>query len=75
MAGKGLFSNEHARIVMTVFLTSFANFGTIGMILACFKGLVNKEKNEYISSRIGYLLLAGVLVSMLSAATAGLFVW
>ncbi|MBS9338984.1 NupC/NupG family nucleoside CNT transporter [Fructobacillus sp. M2-14] len=75
MAGKGLFSNEHARIVMTVFLTSFANFGTIGMILACFKGLVNKEKNEYISSRIGYLLLAGVLVSLLSAATAGLFVW
>ena len=58
-----------------VFLTSFANFGTIGMILGAFKGLVNKEKNEYISSRVGYMLLSGVLVSLLSAATAGLFVW
>lgn len=75
MASKGLFSSEHARIVMTVFLTSFANFGTIGMILGAFKGLVNKEKNEYISSRVGYMLLSGVLVSLLSAATAGLFVW
>ena len=75
MASKGLFSSEHARIVMTVFLTSFANFGTIGMILGAFKGLVNKEKNEYISSRVDYMLLSGVLVSLLSAATAGLFVW
>lgn len=75
MANKGLFSSEHARIVMTVFLTSFANFGTIGMILGAFKGLVNKEKNEYISSRVGYMLLSGVLVSLLSAATAGMFVW
>lgn len=75
MDNKGLFSSEHARIVMTVFLTSFANFGTIGMILGAFKGLVNKEKNEYISSRVGYMLLSGVLVSLLSAATAGMFVW
>ena len=75
MANKGLFSSEHARIVMTVFLTSFANFGTIGMILGAFKGLVNKEKNEYINSRVGYMLLSGVLVSLLSAATAGMFVW
>ena len=75
MAGKGFFANEHARVVLTVFLTSFANFGTIGMIIGCFKGLVNKEKNDYISARVPYMLLAGVLVSLLSAATAGLFVW
>ncbi|WP_394457001.1 NupC/NupG family nucleoside CNT transporter [Leuconostoc suionicum] len=75
MAGKGLFANEHARIVLTVFLTSFANFGTLGMIIGCFKGLVSKEKNNYISARVPYMLLSGILVSLLSAATAGMFVW
>ncbi|MCI2151691.1 MAG: NupC/NupG family nucleoside CNT transporter [Leuconostoc mesenteroides] len=75
MAGKGLFANEHARIVLTVFLTSFANFGTLGMIIGCFKGLVSKEKNDYISARVPYMLLSGILVSLLSAATAGMFVW
>lgn len=75
MAGKGLFANEHARIVLTVFLTSFANFGTLGMIIGCFKVLVSKEKNDYISARVPYMLLSGILVSLLSAATAGMFVW
>ncbi|GEK66351.1 nucleoside transporter [Leuconostoc mesenteroides subsp. sake] len=75
MAGKGLFASEHARIVLTVFLTSFANFGTLGMIIGCFKGLVSKEKNDYISARVPYMLLSGILVSLLSAATAGMFVW
>lgn len=75
MAQKGLFANEHARIVLTVFLTSFANFGTLGMIIGAFKGLVNQEKNDYLSARVPYMLLAGILVSLVSAATAGLFVW
>lgn len=75
MAGTGLFKNAHARIVLSVFLTSFANFGTIGMIVACFKGLVNQEKNDYIAARVPEMLLAGVLVSLLSSAMAGLFVW
>ena len=75
MAQKGLFANEHARIVLTVFLTSFANFGTLGMIIGAFKGLVNQEKNDYLSARVPYMLLAGILVSLISAATAGLFVW
>lgn len=75
MAQKGLFANEHARIVLTVFLTSFANFGTLGMIIGAFKGLVNQEKNDYLSARVPYMLLAGILVSLVSAAAAGLFVW
>lgn len=75
VAGKGLFANDHARIVLSVFLTSFANFGTIGMIIACFKGLVSPEKNDYISARVPYMLVAGILVSLISAAMAGLFVW
>ncbi len=45
------------------------------MIIGCFKGLVSKEKNDYISARVPYMLLSGILVSLLSAATAGMFVW
>ncbi|WP_129044555.1 NupC/NupG family nucleoside CNT transporter [Companilactobacillus metriopterae] len=65
----------HYKAVLTVFLTSFANFSTVGMIIGCFKGLVDKEKNDLIAKNVGYLLLSGVLVSLLSAATVGLFVW
>ena len=66
---------EHLKAVLTVFVTSFANFGTLGMIIGAFKGLANKEDNDYIASNIGYLLLSGILVSLLSAAFVGLFVW
>ncbi|MCW0953381.1 NupC/NupG family nucleoside CNT transporter [Weissella ceti] len=75
MAGTGLFANEHAKAVVAVFLTSFANFSTIGMILGAFKSLVSKEKSDYIAQRVMNLLVAGILVSLLSAAIAGLFVW
>ena len=67
--------SEHLKAVLTVFVTSFANFGTLGMIIGAFKGLANKEDNDYIASNIGYLLLSGILVSLLSAAFVGLFVW
>ena len=60
---------------MTTFVTSFANFGTLGMIIGAFKGLVGKEDNDYIATNIGYLLLSGILVSLLSASIVGLFVW
>lgn len=65
----------HYRAVLTVFLTSFANLSTIGMIIGCFKGLVDREKNDLIAKNVPYLLLSGVLVSLVSAATVGLFVW
>ncbi len=65
----------HFKAVLTVFLTSFANLATIGMIIGCFKGIVNKEKNDAISKNVGYMLLSGILVSLLSAAMVGLFVW
>lgn len=65
----------HYRAVLTVFITSFANFSTLGMIIGCFKGLVDKEKNEYIAKNVSYMLLSGILVSLLSAAIVGLFVW
>lgn len=65
----------HMVAVLTVFVTSFANFSTIGMIIGCFKGLVDDEKNTLISKNVGYMLLSGIMVSLLSAAIAGLFVW
>lgn len=67
--------DPHFRAVLTVFITSFANFSTLGMIIGCFKGIVNKEKNDIISKNVGYMLLSGILVSLLSAAFVGLFVW
>lgn len=65
----------HYKVVLTVFLTSFANFSTVGMIIGCFKGLVNRQKNDVVAKNVGYLLLSGILVSLVSAATVGLFVW
>lgn len=65
----------HLRAVLTIFLTSFANFGTTGMIIGAFKGLVDKEKNDLVAKNVGYMLLSGILVSLLSAGFVGLFVW
>lgn len=67
--------SPHMVAVLTVFVTSFANFSTLGMIIGCFKGLVDDEKNTLISKNVGYMLLSGIMVSLLSAAIAGLFVW
>ncbi len=67
--------SPHMVAVLTVFITSFANFSTLGMIIGCFKGLVDDEKNALISKNVGYMLLSGIMVSLLSAAIAGLFVW
>ena len=65
----------HYQAVLTTFITSFANFSTLGMVIGCFKGMVSKEKNDAISHQVGRLLLSGILVSLLSAALVGLFVW
>ncbi|KRL79445.1 NupC/NupG family nucleoside CNT transporter [Ligilactobacillus equi] len=66
---------EHFRAVLTTFVMSFANFSTVGMIIGCFKGIVDDEKNDYISKNVLYLLVSGILVSLLSAAMVGLFSW
>ncbi len=65
----------HYQAQLTVFLTSFANFSTTGMIIGAFKGLADKESNNLISKNVGYMLLSGILVSLLSAGLVGLFVW
>ena len=65
----------HMQAVMTVFITSFANLGTVGIILGCFKGLVDPERNLIVAHNVVYMMLSGLLVSLLSAAICGLFVW
>ncbi|MCL0312742.1 NupC/NupG family nucleoside CNT transporter [Apilactobacillus sp. TMW 2.2459] len=65
----------HYRAQLTVFLTSFANLSTVGMIVGAFKGLVDRAKNDVISHNVGYMLLSGILVSLMSAGVIGLFVW
>lgn len=72
--GTAAFS-AHYRAVLTVFVTSFANFSTVGMIIGAFKGLVDKQKNDVIAANVAYMLLSGILVSLLSAAMVGIFVW
>ncbi|MBO6291075.1 MAG: NupC/NupG family nucleoside CNT transporter [Selenomonas sp.] len=67
--------SPHMRAVLTTFVTSFANFGTLGMIIGCFKGLVDDSKNELISRNVAYLMLSGILVSLLTAGITGLFIW
>ena len=66
---------RHYQAVLTVFLTSFANFGTLGMIIGCFKGLVDKERNDLVAKNVGRMLLSGILVSLMSAGIVGIFVW
>lgn len=67
--------SRHMQCVLTVFVTSFANLGTVGILLGTFNGIVNKEKNELISLNVKYMIASGILVSLISAGIAGLFTW
>ncbi|MFD1065784.1 NupC/NupG family nucleoside CNT transporter [Oceanobacillus locisalsi] len=58
--------------IVTVFLTSFANFSSIGIIAGTVKGIDSAK--AVIVSKFGMKLLAGsILVSILSATIVGLF--
>ena len=65
----------HMQCVLTVFVTSFANLGTIGILLGCFNGIVDENKNQILSRNVKYMMLSGIIVSLLSAGIAGLFIW
>ncbi|RDW18146.1 NupC/NupG family nucleoside CNT transporter [Oceanobacillus arenosus] len=58
--------------ILTVFLTSFANFSSIGIIAGTVKGIDDKKAG--IVSGFGLkLLISGILTSILSATIVGLF--
>lgn len=65
--------SRHMQCVLTVFVTSFANLGTVGILLGTFNGIVDKDKNELISRNVKYMILSGILVSLMSAGIAGMF--
>ncbi|MGC4377194.1 NupC/NupG family nucleoside CNT transporter [Fictibacillus sp. Mic-4] len=65
----------HTIAVATTFLTSFANFSTVGMIYGTYDSLLGAERSTVIGKNVWKLLVSGVAVSLLSAMLVGLFVW
>jgi purine nucleoside transport protein len=74
-AGSDATYSQHFTAVLSVFLTSFANFSTLGMVTGVYKGLVGDESNTAIAKAAPKMFLSGILVSLFAAAAAGLFVW
>ncbi|MEQ6030199.1 NupC/NupG family nucleoside CNT transporter [Staphylococcus saccharolyticus] len=71
--GKTTGLSEHAKGITSVFLVSFANFSSIGIISGAIKSL-NDKKGDVVA-RFGLKLLFGAtLVSFISAAVAGFFI-
>ncbi|WP_433945696.1 NupC/NupG family nucleoside CNT transporter [Paenibacillus sp. SN-8-1] len=71
--GKHTALSAHTVGIVSVFLVSFANFSSIGIIAGAVKGLHEKQGN--VVARFGLKLLYGAtLVSVLSATVAGLFI-
>lgn len=63
--------SERTKAIVSVFLISFANFGSIGTIVGAVKGLDEKQGN--VVARFGLKILYGAtLVSLLSAIVIGL---
>ncbi|ALC87460.1 nucleoside permease [Bacillus sp. FJAT-22090] len=67
--------SPHTVAVAATFLTSFANFSTIGMIYGSYNSLLSEGKSAIIGRNVWKLLVSGIAVSLLSAAIVGLFVW
>ncbi|MBA9026159.1 MULTISPECIES: NupC/NupG family nucleoside CNT transporter [Bacillaceae] len=65
----------HTIAVATTFLTSFANFSTVGMIYGTYNSVLSEGKSAIIGKNVWKLLVSGVAVSLLSAMIVGLFVW
>jgi purine nucleoside transport protein len=67
--------SPHTVAVAVTFLTSFANFSTVGMIFGTFNSTLSEEKSQIIGKNVWKLLVSGIGVSLLSAMIVGLFVW
>ena len=65
----------HTIAVSVTFLTSFANFSTVGMIYGTYNSIFGEESSEIIGKNVWKLLVSGIGVSLLSAMIVGLFVW
>lgn len=65
--------SERAVGIVSIFLVSFANFSSIGIIVGAMKGL-NEQKGNEIATFGLKLLYGATLVSVLSAIIAGLYI-
>lgn len=57
--------------IISVYLVSFANFGTVGIMVGAIKGIDNKQGNKVASFALR-LLLGATLASIISASIIGL---
>lgn len=58
--------------IISVFLISFANFGSVGMIIGCVSA-ISKKHGKMIAANTFRLVAGSTLVSCLSATMAGIF--
>lgn len=65
--------SQHTTAILSVFMVSFANFSSIGIISGAMKGL-NEEKGNLVAKHGLKILFGATLVSFLSAMIAGLLV-
>ncbi|NDT65692.1 NupC/NupG family nucleoside CNT transporter, partial [Francisella tularensis subsp. holarctica] len=65
--------SEHTKAVVSVFLVSFANFSSIGIIVGAVQAL-NKEASTKVARFSLKILYGAVLVSILSACVVGFIV-
>ncbi|MGF1743250.1 NupC/NupG family nucleoside CNT transporter [Vibrio profundum] len=65
--------DHHTVGVVSVFLVSFANFSSVGVISGAVKGLCS-EKGDIVASYGFKLVYTGLLVSLLSAVVAGIMI-
>ncbi|KYD11282.1 hypothetical protein B4102_2247 [Heyndrickxia sporothermodurans] len=67
--------SPHTIAVTVTFLTSFANFSTVGMIYGTYNSIFGENSSSIIGKNVWKLLVSGMAVSLLSAMIVGLFVW
>ncbi|EOT39920.1 NupC/NupG family nucleoside CNT transporter [Enterococcus columbae] len=65
--------SQHTTAILSVFMVSFANFSSIGIISGAMKGL-NEEKGNLVAKHGLKILFGATLVSFLSAMIAGILV-
>jgi CNT family concentrative nucleoside transporter len=63
--------SEHSRLILTYAMCSFANLGSVGILLAGLTSLCPERKNE-ITALGGRALIAGVLASLMTGTVVGI---
>ena len=67
--------SPHLRATLTLFATSFANLSSVGIIIGALKSILPEDKMAVVSKHAGRMMLSGLLVSLLTAAIGGIFIW